>query len=197
MALQGKQREKSSFCCRWKAPGAAKLSSSLLYPSATGWAAGTASLSRPHLGERCQKRMRRANKRRGKKSIFWEQACGGQVPALPPRGAQPTTVPFSHPTGTNPEEAHPRGAGPQQGTQLRQDAAPGHHRAGGAREGARGPLAWLAQAVPSRLHLCPTLAKGGGGWQPAERGAREGTGSAGGTARGREPKPRGKATAGP
>lgn len=47
MALECKQWEKSSFCCRWKAPCAAELSSSLFYPSAIEWAAGTASLSQP------------------------------------------------------------------------------------------------------------------------------------------------------
>lgn len=71
--------------------------------------------------------MRRGNKRMGKSRFSGkrgDQARGGQVPPLPPQGAQPTTVPFSHPTGTNPAGTLPRGLGPSKGhsssrTQLR------------------------------------------------------------------------------
>lgn len=75
--------EKSDFCCRWKAPCAAELSSSLFYPSA-----GTASLSQPPFnpppaaGKVSEKDKEGQKKRMGeKKSIFWEkgeQACGEQ-----------------------------------------------------------------------------------------------------------------------
>lgn len=115
---------------------------------------------------------------------------------LPGEGAQPTTVPFSFPTGAKPGKTQSWGLDPssQRGT------APGHGHGGKSREGARGPP-WFCMLGLSSARLAPflppslALQKGRGGWQPAECGGRGGEAGVreakpelGWSVRGREPK---------
>lgn len=94
---------------------------------------------------------------------------------------------FTHPTGTNPEETHSGGLDPSR-TQLRGTAALGR---------GSGPLALLAQAVPSRLPPLshPPQREEGAGSRRSAVGEAAKHRNAGGRAwlgwmlRGREPKP--------